>query len=373
MDRWKKEEYAPLAEDLLALAERAAPWAGAPAVERGSRLLRDGKHDEGVAALLHAIELSGEDPRALALLAGAATSPADAEDYARRALAIVPDDARVLAIRGKALLALGHPKEALDAIEHAQRIDHHDPDAWATRVKALEALGRSANEIAVIRAEADLRRNALRVAQEAIHVKDYSRALEYAPNEPVIVARCVDALFLGSIAFGDPLKAFASIIPLRAEVLLNRVFDRTAIKQINPGDLAPRYETPDGDADDAFTGFVVRVIGIVRERDLRPATLARARVDLERCISRDASALVAVGARGFVLSLERQTQLADEDLSRTFRFASDLDCFIFAHALICAQKGLSFEEDARRLADHERRDEFKAFTDWLPALVKEGR
>jgi predicted Zn-dependent protease len=371
--RWRAEEAKRRAETLLSLAERAAPWSGGPLIERGAQRVRDGAHDEGATMLRRGLELSGEDPQALGVLALTANSPADAADYATRLLALEPENALALGIRGKARLFLGHPKEALEDVEHAQRIDNHDPEAWSTKAAALEKLGRPRPEVEAVQAEAALRHDALRVAQEAIRARDFARAFEYAPDDPTIVAKCVDAIFMGSIGLGDPFKSFARILPTKADAYLNRIFDRTAIQHIVPGDLAPKYETPDGDSDDGFTGFILRCIGIVRERDLRSESLGHARLDLERCIAKDPSALVAVGARGFVLAIERQTELAEEDLGRTMAYAPDLDCFIFAHGLIAAQKNQSFEDDRRRLAEHEGHDEFKAFTDWLPRLAREGR
>src|SRR6185503_2357664 len=102
---WPREQEKGRAEALLACAERAAPWAGAPYIERGRRLLQQG--ETGVPAAREALEkglaLAPDDVPGLVLLAGL-VEPVRAEKLVTAALAVDPEHARALALRGKARL-----------------------------------------------------------------------------------------------------------------------------------------------------------------------------------------------------------------------------------------------------------------------------
>jgi tetratricopeptide (TPR) repeat protein/predicted Ser/Thr protein kinase len=332
------------AEALLALAERAAPWSGAPLIEQGRRQLLAQNKAGAKESLERGLAL-GEEPQGLTLLAGL-VEPPRAEELATRALALDKASARALAVRGKARLDLGRAKEALADLEASLRLDLHDADAWEWKVAALHALGRPAGSD---EEEAKLRRNALDVATKACERRDFGRALDYAPDAPDVVQAACEAIFDGTVSTdGDPILIYSRMIARRPAQFMNGIFERAAAASLQPS-LADIRDGPDADSSMLFTAFVLRCVGIVRDRDTRPETLTKARLDLERTIGLDPSQMIAVAARGFIHSLEHRSELAREDLDRGWPYANGACVIIFARAVLHIVEGTAPGEELEAL------------------------
>src|SRR5581483_5836372 len=239
---------------------------------------------------------------------------------------------------------------------------------WAWKVAALEALGKPSPDAA---REARERREALRVAHEALAAKDYPRAYDFAPEAPDIMKAVIDASFRGDVSsVADPVLLYSRIIALDPAHYLRGIFDREAANSLQPS-LADARDGADADADELFEAFVLRCVGIVRAKDTRPETLAKARLDLERCLAKDPAKLVAVGARGFVLALERQTDLADDDLKRVAPYIQGrVNVFVFAEALVKSQRGEPCDELVGFLDNRLDRDTLHP---WVLELVRGAR
>jgi tetratricopeptide (TPR) repeat protein len=93
----------------------------------------------------HALELNPGDYRAsweaarIALL----DNPQDALELATRALELKPDIAEALAIRGRALLALGKPSSAVDDLKKATALDPNNAGYYFQLARAYRQLGRA--------------------------------------------------------------------------------------------------------------------------------------------------------------------------------------------------------------------------------------
>jgi hypothetical protein len=140
--------------------------------------------------------------------------------------------------------------------------------------------------------------------------------------------------------------------------------------------VAERYEGPDAEADWLFTGCVIRLIDIVRKRDIRPEPLRKARLDAERCLAKDPGAIVAVGARGLILALERQTELAREDIDRLETYTPGVGVFLFAKAIVTHQMGgEKRDESVKKVMDElgQIGADRKTLYEWAETLAPKGR
>ncbi|MBI3725409.1 hypothetical protein HY251_15870 [bacterium] len=139
-------------------AGNAAPWAGGPWLQQAKVIVESQGKLAGQPGALrflveHGLELSGEDPKGLELLAtleleAAAKEPArvrelaaKAEDLTSRSLARKPDDPRTLAVRGYARVLLGKAQDALADLDLSVRVFKYDAQAWAWKAAAHKALG----------------------------------------------------------------------------------------------------------------------------------------------------------------------------------------------------------------------------------------
>jgi len=332
---WTKPGERERARTLLDLAVNAAPWAGAPRVERGRRIAGEGNAAAAAPEIERGIALSGDDAAGLVVLAESA-EPARREALAARALAIDPANARALALRGKACLDQGRADEAVAFLASSVKTDHHDAAAWEWDADALDKVGKPSKDA---RTEAALRRDWRKTAEDALRDKDFLRALDYAPEDPKIVYLVIDACFRGDTALEDVYLRYAHMVA-REPRNLNGIFERNALESISP-DLAASYEGKDAGVDELWTGFFLRSIKIIRDHDLGPESMRRARVLLERCLSKDPGLLVAVGSRAFILALEKQTELAKNDIDRVSDVAisHEMGVSMLGYVLVDAQSG----------------------------------
>jgi tetratricopeptide (TPR) repeat protein len=214
-------EAEPIARSLVAERGRPFDWA-----LLGDTLMEQGRLDEAIAAyqrmvdlrpdaqayarIAHVRQLTGDLDGALAVieLATHAASPRNpgtfAWTWARRAvyeaqqgrlpqalasadmaLSVAPESAGALAVRGRVLLALERPAEAVEALERAAR-KNPLPDVLWTLAEALRAVGRAADaDAAELRlvstgAGTDPRGLALFLAS---HQREVPRALALARRE----------------------------------------------------------------------------------------------------------------------------------------------------------------------------------------------
>ena len=367
---WKRDEDATKSETLLACAERAAPWAGTIAIERARRLLTQGEASRAAAkqALERGVALSPNDPAGLVLLAELVDAPR-AEQLATRALAIEPENARALSLRGQARVAQTHFGGCAHGPRCSLRLDGHDAAAWAAKAAALEALGKPSADVAK---EARIRANPIPNALAALDAKDWDRAYDLAPEESNVMKGVIDASFRGDYSGRiDPVLLYSRIIARNPAHYLSGIFDREAATLLQPS-LADGHEGADADSDELFEAFVLRVVGIVGTRDSHPESLARARLDLERCLAKEPANLCAVGGRGFIRALERQTDLAAEDLKRVEPYMHGrVNVFTFGEALVRAQRGE--KPDAQLSMLEVDRSDKKTLWPWAVELTKGAR
>jgi tetratricopeptide (TPR) repeat protein len=109
-----------------------------------ARLLEERGDDmEALAEYLRALST---DPRSLSAtrriseLAARRGEASSSLEYADRALAIAPGDARSLWLKGSALFNLGQSTQALEALEAATRADSEQVEYWMTLARAAESM-----------------------------------------------------------------------------------------------------------------------------------------------------------------------------------------------------------------------------------------
>jgi len=91
----------------------------------------------------HALELNPDDYRASweAARVALVDNPQEALELATRSLELKPDTAEALAIRGRALLALGKPSSAVDDLKKATALDPNNPGYYFQLARAYRQVG----------------------------------------------------------------------------------------------------------------------------------------------------------------------------------------------------------------------------------------
>jgi tetratricopeptide (TPR) repeat protein len=112
---------------------------------RGRLLEERGDDTEALAEYLRVLST---DPRSLSAtrhiseLSARRGEASSSLEYAGRALAIEPGDARSLWLKGSALFNLGQPAQALETLEAATRADSEQVEYWMTLARAAETMDR---------------------------------------------------------------------------------------------------------------------------------------------------------------------------------------------------------------------------------------
>jgi predicted Ser/Thr protein kinase len=356
---------------LLALAERAAPWAAAPLLEHGHRAALGRLADDAVPLLERGLAVAGADDDgavdlALVLLdRDEREGCARAEALAQRVLSPVAavssasatTRARALAARGRARVVLGRASDALSDLDAATKLDVHDARAWEWKARALEALGFK-KEAAVARNEAECRgpRRAelAKAAEEEGNrltlngdpdirngVAAYRRSLDLDPRHGIAAYRLAMNLVAGvDMDAEEPIHYFALaayVSPAESEPEGDTVQIFKQAMDLEKAALVheARFEKT-GDREELWTGAYLREL-VVETGDESHGAIARLRVAMERAVSADPANVSALLYRGFARALERQSDLAGQDLERFLRYCEKSSFGHFAWALADAR------------------------------------
>jgi predicted Zn-dependent protease/predicted Ser/Thr protein kinase len=371
-EAWRHHESdARAAELLLALSEKLAPWAAAPRIERARRLARSGKGDEARALLEAALPVAGDDAAGCALLAllllekdEKANAPR-ALDLAARALALDARQSKALAARGRALLALERPWDALPELDRSLALDRRFADAWLWKARALEALGKK-DEAEKARFEYGERTHASERASfygaqgDRLCLNSQPRLTEGC----AAYRRCLDldpTKGLSSSRFGGQLIISGEEWPREALFRLSQGAYWDPGITVAEGSIAKNMlaaaDVP-GTADElaakaAETGKVDDLFQVAFWLELavecfhdRADYRGRARVAFERVLCADPTAVACHEYLGYLRALDGQTELAIQSENRVLEYFDGSPFAFFVLALADARAGRLKEAQA---------------------------
>ncbi|MBI3724687.1 hypothetical protein HY251_12135, partial [bacterium] len=365
------------ASTLLDLAERAAPWAAAPLLERGRRLeaTREGALSDVTDALLPGLKLASGDPEAEVALAAVlleqneARHAATAVEWTEHVLEKQLKHARALALHGRAQLALGRAARALADLDASLAIDRSRAETWALKARALTMLGKAdlAADAQREATERGPRRDELASSEEdkgidlayskerdfTSAVAHFRRAIDLDPGRGRSWFELGVALLGGGTLpeEGGPIELLARGNYLEFQDGLARSgFVKLLANGIDLEAYAKEYESRAARAgasrsDDLWTAAILRSM-IVEAGDESRGAIAQARLALERAISQDPSNVSALAYRGLCRALEGQSDLARHDLERFDLYCPKYGPALFTLALGEARDGKTSEAKA---------------------------
>jgi tetratricopeptide (TPR) repeat protein/predicted Ser/Thr protein kinase len=350
---------------LLDWAERAAPWAAAPEIERARRARRkyfrvdkDGsKGDipprEVCDALVPALKIAGRDASAEAFLAFTWMETEEGmyqdqcEAVATRALELAQKEgdkeaqALALAGRGDARRVRGHAEEGLADLEASLALDKHRARVWLWKAKALDALGRPDQAAEAVK-ESDergssrdrvvgaLRGEAMGIVGRSNQLVStsfpaFQRAIDLDPtNGYMIYQYGVQLLGAGSDMADDPFEFISRGIYWNP-TLITGMGDQAA-GFIGPIDLATEAERYEAKAvtegwDALWTSAVLRSLGLEEQnQNTSRERVAKAHLALERVLTKDPTAVSALAFRTLCWALDRDSNLARADAARVLHY-----------------------------------------------------
>ena len=344
--RFQQPEDASASERLLGLAARAAPWAPAPRLERARRLARSGDKDAARPLLEEALASAGGDAEGSALLASLLLERDDGANAARAGslaesgLAFAPRSAPLLAVRGRARLALGRAREALEDLDASLAFDPRDAASWAARARACAQLG-DAEGAEKARVEAEERGpRRVEIAASLAHRADgltlnaeprylqgiplYRHALDLDPTNAVASGRLGAHLLIGFALYPDEpvyrMSQAAYWDPGSSGVEADVVRSLRVASDIPT--VAARIEKQaeeSGKIEDLWLAAFCREL-VVESGVEGKEELALARLGFERVLHAEPTAISAYVYRGYVRAIARQSELARQDEELALRY-----------------------------------------------------
>ena len=369
---------------LLDWAERAAPWAAAPRIERAHRMRRayDRRDGDGVNpraampardcvdTLEPALRLAGRDCNAEAFMTYTWMEVEEGmyqdrcEAFATRALDLATSEgdraaqALALAARGDVRRYHGQAAAGLADLEASLKIEPHPPAVWRWKARALEALGRTADSQDADREAEDRgpRRDEIvkrlwdqvsSVNQDRTHdvrttFADLEHAIDLDPdNGKVVYQFGLNLMGGGSDRPEDPYYFISRGLyydptTIAGSADLMRGFSGTLDLKRDASRYASRVAAEGWPA--LWTGATVHALS-VEAQDASRENVASAIVDLERALSQDPTAVTAFLFRGLCRALQGESALARADAERLLRYHPKFGFAYFVWALGDARDG----------------------------------
>jgi tetratricopeptide (TPR) repeat protein len=296
--------------------------------------------------------------------------PDNVEHAYLRAVEQWPREPRVTLLAGRAALAAGRPREALQCFEMARRVHPWDPDTVAGIAATLEAMGRNQEALAAQPILEDLK-------HRANLIQDLAREASMAKEDPAPAGRLAQRLFEegrledAMSATEDylqrfPKEDFGGSLAVRAAQAASTMGDGPRAGRFLEAAMkgnrshveraaAAEVQMMLGRLDDAFASFESllserpddpdAILGLGRVA-MSTGRLDRAEPELRRAVKMSPDSAAAHAALGLLLIKRQDADGARAELDRALKLSPDLPDALFGLGFLAHQQ--------RRLDDAER-------------------